>query len=292
MNPVIFGEVLFDCFASGERVLGGAPFNVAWHLAAFGADPLLVSCVGYDDEGQAILARMEQWQMQRAGVQITDVAPTGSVQVSIVDREPHYDIVKPAAWDLIDARRLPVLTGVPFIYHGTLALRDVISRQAFRRLQQETAAPLFMDVNLRDPWWQPETVWPLLEQASWIKLNADELQQLLADVMTETARIEHFLRLPRLQQLLLTKGAAGAELYQPDGECLRVAPQHSAAAFVDAVGAGDAFTSVVLLGMLRGWASELTLQRAQAFASAIVGIRGATTEQQAFYHHFRTEWGV
>src|SRR5690606_9449258 len=111
MNPVIFGEVLFDCFASGERVLGGAPFNVAWHLAAFGADPLLVSCVGYDDEGQAILARMEQWQMQRAGVQITDVAPTGSVQVSIVDREPHYDIVKPAAWDLIDARRLPVLTG-------------------------------------------------------------------------------------------------------------------------------------------------------------------------------------
>lgn len=292
MNPVIFGEVLFDCFASGERVLGGAPFNVAWHLTAFGADPLLVSCVGYDDEGQAILARMEQWQMRRTGMQITDRAPTGRVQVSIVDREPHYDIVKPAAWDLIDARRVPVLTSVPFIYHGTLALRDVISRQAFRRLQQETTAPLFMDVNLRDPWWQPETVWPFLEQASWIKLNADELQQLLPDALTETARIELCLRLPRLQQLLLTKGAAGAELHQVDGDCQRVAPQVNAATFVDAVGAGDAFTSVFLLGMLHGWDSALTLQRAQRFASAIVGIRGATTDEPNFYQPFRTEWGV
>jgi fructokinase len=28
----VFGEVLFDYFPDGSRVLGGAPFNVAWHL--------------------------------------------------------------------------------------------------------------------------------------------------------------------------------------------------------------------------------------------------------------------
>ena len=32
----LFGEVLFDHFPDGKRVLGGAPFNVAWHLQAFG----------------------------------------------------------------------------------------------------------------------------------------------------------------------------------------------------------------------------------------------------------------
>ncbi len=37
--PVIFGEVLFDCFSDGNSVLGGAPFNVAWHLQAFGLSP-------------------------------------------------------------------------------------------------------------------------------------------------------------------------------------------------------------------------------------------------------------
>ena len=34
-RPVVFGEVLFDCFPDGSRVLGGAPFNVAWHCQAF-----------------------------------------------------------------------------------------------------------------------------------------------------------------------------------------------------------------------------------------------------------------
>ena len=45
----IFGEVLFDCFPDGREVLGGAPFNVAWHLHAFGQSPVFVSRVG-DDE--------------------------------------------------------------------------------------------------------------------------------------------------------------------------------------------------------------------------------------------------
>jgi fructokinase len=37
-GPVIFGEVLFDCFPD-RRVLGGAPFNVAWNLHGLGAEP-------------------------------------------------------------------------------------------------------------------------------------------------------------------------------------------------------------------------------------------------------------
>ena len=39
INParaIIFGEVLFDTFPDGTAVLGGAPFNVAWHLQGFG----------------------------------------------------------------------------------------------------------------------------------------------------------------------------------------------------------------------------------------------------------------
>jgi len=37
----IFGEVLFDQFPDGQQVLGGAPFNVAWHLQAFGLHRVL-----------------------------------------------------------------------------------------------------------------------------------------------------------------------------------------------------------------------------------------------------------
>ncbi|MDA1342582.1 MAG: carbohydrate kinase, partial [Proteobacteria bacterium] len=35
----VFGEVLFDHFPDGTKVLGGAPFNVAWHLQVFGQQP-------------------------------------------------------------------------------------------------------------------------------------------------------------------------------------------------------------------------------------------------------------
>ena len=57
----IFGEVLFDHFADGKRVLGGAPFNVAWHLQAFGEAPHFISRVGDDAEGDEIQAAMRDW---------------------------------------------------------------------------------------------------------------------------------------------------------------------------------------------------------------------------------------
>ena len=44
--PLIFGEVLFDVYPDGTEILGGAPFNVAWHLQGFGVSPLMISRVG------------------------------------------------------------------------------------------------------------------------------------------------------------------------------------------------------------------------------------------------------
>ncbi len=53
-RPVIFGEVLYDCFPDGQAVLGGAPFNVAWHLQGFGRAPLFISRVGDDPLGHHV----------------------------------------------------------------------------------------------------------------------------------------------------------------------------------------------------------------------------------------------
>jgi fructokinase len=50
-STVIFGEVLFDNFPD-KQVLGGAPFNVAWHLQGFGDNPLFISRVGDDSRGR------------------------------------------------------------------------------------------------------------------------------------------------------------------------------------------------------------------------------------------------
>ena len=42
-----FGEILWDCLPSGKHA-GGAPFNVAAHLAQIGVSSALISCVGRD----------------------------------------------------------------------------------------------------------------------------------------------------------------------------------------------------------------------------------------------------
>ena len=99
----IFGEVLFDHFPDGKHVLGGAPFNVAWHLQAFGQAPYFISRIGDDAEGETVRNAMRDWGMNTEGLQIDKHLPTGRVDIEFVDNEPHYDIVHPCAYDAIES---------------------------------------------------------------------------------------------------------------------------------------------------------------------------------------------
>ena len=82
-RPYIFGEVLYDCFPDGEQVLGGAPFNVAWHLQALGDSPTLISRVGMDARGKQIIESMRSWGMDTSIMQQDSEKPTGIVSIKI-----------------------------------------------------------------------------------------------------------------------------------------------------------------------------------------------------------------
>ena len=58
------------------------------------------------------------------------------------------------------------------------------------------------------------------------------------------------------------------------------------AKFVHTVSAGYVCASVFVLGLLRGWGVTETMQRAQQFAGAVVGRRGAIVEDEGFYRVF------
>ena len=199
----VFGEVLFDHFPDGSRVLGGAPFNVAWHLQALGQSPRLVSRVGRDPEGKEVRAAMEDWGMATDNLQTDPQRPTGRVAVSFTDGEPAYDIVSDCAYDNIE----PIAAApCQLLYHGSLAARAAGSSRALRQLRASGPQTIFVDVNLRPPWWQQTAVHDLLQGAHWVKLNRDELA-LLADDNTGADPAGDFLRRYTLQGLLVTKGA-------------------------------------------------------------------------------------
>ncbi|WP_030007531.1 carbohydrate kinase [Picosynechococcus sp. NKBG042902] len=286
-NIVIFGEVLWDIFPDNDKKLGGAPFNVAWHLKAFGANPLLISRIGADDLGLAIQTKMQAWQMTLAGLQIDEIHPTGIVKVTLEKGQPQYEITADCAYDFIDSQQFPSLGADFWLYHGSLALRNAVSQGSFRVLQQQ-ADQIFFDVNLRQPWWTAAMINSALAASQYVKLNTEELTLLTPEFASIDLAINYLLSQDSLQQVILTTGEAGASLYT-QGDRQQISPQKNTPV-VDTVGAGDAFCSVCLLGLTSDWPPSLTLERAQVFASAVVGIRGAVSEDPHFYQPFIQAW--
>lgn len=291
-RPVVFGEVLYDCFPDSSRVLGGAPFNFAWHLQAFGLAPLLISRIGDDANGSAIRAAMEGWGMDTSGLQLDPAHPSGTVQVSVQGGDPSFDIAPDCAYDYIDPKQLPSLEGAGALYHGSLALRSPASRAALRALKARLRVPVFLDVNLRAPWWHPNPIQHLLAGATWVKLNAQELAVLRPDQTDDIAlSAEGLQRRLGLELLVVTQGSKGALVCTAQGDRLEIRPSRGADA-MDTVGAGDAFAAVLFLGLMRDWPLTTALERAQAFASAIVGIRGAVSTDPGFYRPFAETWRI
>jgi fructokinase len=290
-RPAIFGEVLVDRFEDRE-VLGGAPFNVAWHLRAFGLQPLFISRVGEDEAGQRILRAMERWGLDTAGIQRDTAHPTGSVDVNLgAGGEPTYSINHPVAYDFINPALLADLPAGSLLYHGSLALRDATSRSALAALRSSCAPLRFVDINLRSPWWREQDIGPMVEGARWLKLNQAELEALTPPGSGVEPRARDLLARLGLELLVVSQAEQGAMAFTASGERTQVAP-HKTVEVVDSVGAGDAFASIMILGLLQRWPLADSLERAQQFASAIVGIRGAIASEPGFYAPFLRQWNL
>mgnify|MGYP005750303665 CR=1 FL=1 len=293
-RPLIYGEVLFDAFSDGQEVMGGAPFNVAWHLHGFGAAPLFISRVGRDRPGEVVLDSMRDWGMTTAGVQIDAGAPTGRVEIALHDGGHSFDILPDRAYDRIDvhdALAAARSASPALLYCGSLITRAPESRASLAELRAALGAPLFVDINLRAPWWDAARVEELMHAAHWLKLNDEELSTLRgsADPATVEAQAARLRDEHGLEWVILTRGADGASCIGTEihrGRAPRVD------GFVDSVGAGDAFSAVTILGLLRGWDMALTLERALGFAARICQQRGALQADRDLYAGLRKDWNV
>ena len=296
LRPLVFGEVLYDSFPDGSVVLGGAPFNVAWHLQGFGLAPLFVSRIGTDELGERILAAMSAWGMDTRGVQQDLDHATGRVVVSFHDGEPSYDIVPEQAYDFIEDGSVADLLRdghYGLLYHGSLIARHTVARAALDRLRAANI-PSFVDVNLRDPWWRRPWLDAALRQARWAKLNEHELRIIADSDESAAAEVgelaEAFRRSRGLQVLVVTRGEAGALVLADQGQT-KVAPVVTDQ-IMDTVGAGDAFSAVSIMGLLRGWPLTALAERAVEFAAEVCRMRGATGQDRDLYKRYMRKWGA
>ena len=295
---VLFGEVLVDMFPD-RQVLGGAPFNVARHLQAFGLHPVLISRLGDDALRAQVLQAMSRYGMDASGMQTDPEHPTGRVQVHLKEGGGHnFEILPQQAYDFINAdiaRQVMQSLQPDLVYFGTLAQRHGASRAALEAMLADCGALRLLDLNLRPPWYDLRILHDSLQRCDVVKMNEEELDALAVLMELQgndmPARAASLIDRFSLQQVVVTCGGSGAWLFDTKAQsCHLQGDAVDADGVVDTVGAGDGFSSVLILGTVRGWPLELSMARANAFAAAVCGMRGAVPEDEGFYTPFLREW--
>jgi fructokinase len=303
-TTVLFGEALVDDFMT-EQVVGGAPFNVARHLAAFMAPQRMITRIGSDRNGTLVQAEFERFAMSDAGLQVDPIEETGRVVVERTARGHRFLILPRQAYDFIEADdALSLLSGEEpgTIYFGTLAQREERSRGTLEALLAATPATRFLDLNLREGYIVEDIVHRSLHLADIVKVNEQELQMLFqwyfridpsAPPLSSDevrASCQALVQMFSLDALIVTLGHRGSAYFGVDDEVVFSRDNPAPPFVIDTVGAGDAFSAIFLLGRGRGWALETTLARANEFAGAICAIPGAVPRDLGFYDKWMARW--
>lgn len=169
MSIICIGEILWDSVPLG-LFLGGAPFNVAYHLNKLGADVKIVSCVGDDELGHEAIKRTSANGMSTDLIQINQHQKTGFVSVNLGAKGiPVYNIKKPAAWDFITSTEdlQQTLTNADVIVFGTLTQRMGTSRKTIESIKNLSALKV-LDLNLRTPFDDKNIVYSSSKMADFL----------------------------------------------------------------------------------------------------------------------------
>ena len=275
--------MLWDVFPNGEH-FGGAPANVAVHAAGLGADAMMISAVGQDARGDEALKRLASFGVDCSAVARLANHLTGVVHVRVgAAGVPSYDIAVGSAWDCVPwslavERAAERADAICF---GTLAQRSPVSRTTIRRAVAATRAGAWrlFDVNLRQSYYDADALVESLELANAVKLNEEELPVVArlcglasaAPVVQLHALCKRF----ELRLAAWTRGARGSAIVTPDGVWACSVPSTEIA---DTVGAGDAFTAALLVGILAGRSLDEVNRRANAVAAYVCSQPGATPQ--------------
>lgn len=253
------GEILWDVFPDGPR-FGGAPANFACSAAELAGDAVhcvMAGSVGSDDLGRRALKSLTAHGVDIRCVSVQD-RPTGQVLVTLdAAGQPGYEFAADTAWDnLVWSDYLRQLAeSANAVCFGTLGQRSPPSRDVIQRFVRAMGPDCLrvLDVNLRPPFWSADVLQQSLPLASVLKLNDAELP-IVAAVLgirgSEREMLEQLQRLFELEVVALTRGPLGAVLLNREGEYSESPAE--AVRIADTVGAGDAYTAALVIGLLNG----------------------------------------
>jgi fructokinase len=275
------GEVLWDILPS-RRVLGGAPANFAYMATLFGDRGIVASRVGNDELGREAYQLMNDMGVCTSYVQNDNGYETGVAGVLLdAEGQPGFTIKEQVAWDFLqwtpDWEELSSRANV--VCYGSLAQRSPTSAETIERFLQNTPenALRICDANLREPFYNTDTLRRSFHFADILKLNERELFQVSSSLgLGSGDEIDLAKKLFRefdLEMICVTKGARGSLLVS-DHKIVEHAGINVDVA--DAVGAGDAFTACVAHYYMQGRPLAEISESANRLAAWVATQVGAT----------------
>ena len=279
---VAMGDGLWDLFPDGPR-FGGATANYACHASIHGAEVFMVSGVGKDERGQALLQVYRKHGVNTGLVQELEGYPTGIVTVELTESGlPTFTIGENAAWDhwLWNEEIERKVETADAVYFGTLGQRGESAKKGIHNaldIAKRKNISRILDINLRSPFFDYSLIRESVSKCSVLKLSDEELMEVsdACEVSTELSHENILMELRKkyaLELVVMTRGAKGAllvaegKVFSQEGFPTKV---------VDTVGAGDAFTASMTLGFLRGKEYQNILKEACKVASGVCSHAGA-----------------
>lgn len=271
------GEVLWDLLPDG-KILGGAPVNFAYHAMQLGAVGVAVSSVGDDELGREIMDSVNSKGVENC-IAVNN-HPTGTVGVTLKDGKPDYTIYENVAWDFIELtpEATKMLQQADAVCFGTLAQRSAVSHEAILKalkLVPEGCLKVY-DINLRQKYYSKELISESLLVANVFKINDDEVELFKQLFDLEGSETEVCLKIKEtysLEYLALTKGEKGSYLFHESEVSFLPTPL---VVVEDTIGAGDSFTSAIVMGILKQQPLNEIHRKAVEISAFVCTQKGAT----------------
>jgi fructokinase len=271
------GEILWDIFGESKKA-GGSSMNVSLHLHKQGVSTEFISAVGQDANGEELIKFLEDQHHSVSLLQIHPTLPTSTVEVHLDEsHQATYTIVEPVAWDAIKitAEAIEQVKSSDAFVYCSLTCRNEESRKTIAELIKNANFKVF-DLNLRPPFYNIETLTPLIEAADLLKINEDELGYLQKELSlggtTEEQLCKQLSSLFNIKTICITLGDKGAMVWQ-DGKLYK--HKGYKVKVEDTVGAGDSFLATYISSMLKGYPIETILDRACTVGAFVASQAGA-----------------
>jgi len=288
---LILGEAVVDLISTKivnsledadnfQKFAGGEASNLAMNLSRMGFQVSLGACVGKDNFGVFLRNQFAEAGIDLSFLQTTTEVPTTTISIARQTNTPDFIVYRGADRYLTLTDEL--VSSIPewsAVHTSAFALSQDPSRSTiFHLLRAAHKTGLFISL---DPNFHP-SIWPdredylsflkeILQLVTVTKPSLDDCIRIFGPGKKPSEYLELFLELgPEI--VVLTQGSQGALVGTSAGE--RVHLLANSIPVVDVTGAGDAFWSGLLTGLLTGLPVVLAAKLGQVIAEYKIGILG------------------